>query len=392
MSEAPWLVASLWLGLALAASLISIRIGISIALIEICVGAIAGNTINLASTEWVSFLAGLGSVLLTFLAGAEIEPDTLRQNWKPALAIGAVSFAAPFLGAMAFAYYALHWTADASKIAGIALSTTSVAVVYAVMLESGLNEKNLGKLILAACFVTDLGTVLALGVLFASWNWWLAAFLAASLVCVIFSPKLAHRFLHKYEDQVSEPELKLLLLLLLVLGGLAAKANSEAVLPAYVLGLVLAGTFRRHKEAVGHLRIATFALLTPFYFLKAGALVRFDAVIGGAVVIALLLAVKLAAKGVGVYPLARLFGLDRRTSKYTTLLMSTGLTFGTISAMFGLNRGHVTPAQYSALVTVVIASAVIPTLIAQKHYQHRLKVLRVQSEDEALATTEAPQE
>jgi Kef-type K+ transport system membrane component KefB len=209
---------------------------------------------------------------------------------------------------------------------------------------------------------------------------------------VIFSPKLAHRFLHKYEDQVSEPELKLLLLLLLVLGGLAAKANSEAVLPAYVLGLVLAGTFRRHKEAVGHLRIATFALLTPFYFLKAGALVRFDAVIGGAVVIALLLAVKLAAKGVGVYPLARLFGLDRRTSKYTTLLMSTGLTFGTISAMFGLNRGHVTPAQYSALVTVVIASAVIPTLIAQKHYQHRLKVLRVQSEDEALATTEAPQE
>jgi Kef-type K+ transport system membrane component KefB len=303
MSESPWLVASLWLGLALAASLISIRIGISIALVEICVGAVAGNTINLASTEWVGFLAGLGSALLTFLAGAEIEPDTLRQNW----------------------------------------------------------------------------------------NWWLAAFLAASLVCVIFSPKLAHRFLHKYEDQVSEPELKLLLLFLLVLGGLAAKANSEAVLPAYVLGLVLAGTFRRHKEAVEHLRIATFALLTPFYFLKAGALVRFDAVIGGAAVIALLLAVKLAAKGVGVYPLARLFGLDRRTSKYTTLLMSTGLTFGTISAIFGLNRGRVTPAQYSALVTVVIASAVIPTFIAQKHYQHRLKVLRVQSEDEALAVTEAPQ-
>ena len=47
-------------------------------------------------------------------------------------------------------------------------------------------------------------------------------------------------------------------------------------------------------------------------------------------------------------------------------MMSTGLTFGTISALYGLSHGIVSQAQYSFLVAVVIASAVVPTLIASK--------------------------
>jgi Kef-type K+ transport system membrane component KefB len=166
-------------------------------------------------------------------------------------------------------------------------------------------------------------------------------------------------------------------------------ANSEAVLPAYVLGLVVAGPFSRHKETIRHIRIATFALLTPFYFLKAGALVRFGAVAAGVGIIAMLLGVKLLAKFIAVFPLTGLFRMDKRTGGYTTLLMSTGLTFGTISAMFGLGRNLVTPSQYSALVTVVIASAVVPTLVAQRHFKPRLSAIRFQAEDEALALSES---
>jgi Kef-type K+ transport system membrane component KefB len=380
MSESPWLVAALWVGLALLASLISIRTAISVALIEILVGAAAGNIIpwvgsligtpaRLETTAWINFLAGLGSILLTFLAGAEIEPDALRKHWRPALAIGFVSFLTPFLAAMAVARWLLHWSAPASMIAGTALSTTSVAVVYAVMVETGLNKRDIGKLILASCFVTDLGTVLALGVMFANYNWRLVLFLAVSAVIIPFAPRLTHRFLRRYEGQVSEPEIKLLLLLLFVLGGLAARANSEAVLPAYILGLVVAGELRHHKETVYHIRVAVFALLTPFYFLRAGALIKGDAIAQGALVILLLLLVKVAAKFLGVYPTAKLFRMDNRISMYTTLLMSTGLTFGTISAMFGLSRNLIDSSQYSTLVVVVIASAVVPTLIAQKWFQ-----------------------
>lgn len=385
-----WLIAALWIGLALLASYLSIRTAISVALTEIFVGVLAGNLLHLQPTNWVNFLAGLGSVLLTFLAGAEIEPEALRKHWKPALAIGFVSFLAPFLGAMAFAKFVLHWTPNASKIAGIALSTTSVAVVYAVMVETGLNATDIGKLILAACFVTDLGTVLALGILFANYNAWLVLFIAAVAIAMVVAPTLAETFLRRFEGHVSEPEIKLLLLMLFALGGLAAKANSEAVLPAYLLGLVCAGALARHRDTMHHIRVTTFALLTPFYFLKAGALVQATAVFRSLGIITLLLAVKMVTKLVGVYPLAKLFRMDSRTATYTTLLMSTGLTFGTISALFGLTRGYITQAQYSALVTVVIGSAVIPTLIAQSFFRPKVAALSsVQAKDEALAFSES---
>ncbi len=379
MLESPWLIAALWVGLALLASMISIRTAISVALIEIIVGAIAGNiipfagslagvTAKLSTTPWIDFLAGFGSILLTFLAGAEIEPEVLQKHWKPALAIGFLSFLMPFLLVWVVAFACLHWTLHASLIAGIALSTTSVAVVYSVMLETGLNKKDLGKLILASCFVTDLGTVLALGVVFANYNRWLGLFLAVSAIVLAMAPRLARRFLRRYEGQVSEPEIKLLLFLLFLLGGLAAKANSEAVLPAYILGLILAGELRHHKETVYHIRVAVFALLTPFYFLKAGALIKADALVQGFLIILLFLIVKVCAKFVGVYPTAKLFRMDNRVSMYTTLLMSTGLTFGTISAMFGLSRNLINASQYSTLVVAVLASAVIPTFIAQKWF------------------------
>ncbi|HOX08868.1 MAG TPA: cation:proton antiporter [Planctomycetota bacterium] len=380
-----WLNATLWIALALLASLISIRVGISIALIEIAVGAVAGNTIGLEVTEWVKFLAGLGSIMLTFLAGAEIEPDALRRHWKPALAIGLFSFLAPCLAGAAAARWALGWSPEASWIAGIVLSCTSVAVVYAVMVETGLNRRDVGKLILAACFVTDLGTVLALGVAFANWDRWMLVFLAASVPAVLLAPRLTEYFMRRYENAVSEPELKLLLVLLLGLGALAARARSEAVLPAYVLGLAVAGPLARHRESVRHLRVAAFALLTPFFFLKAGALIDARAVWAGMGAMLLLLAAKLTAKWLGVYPLCRAFGLGRPTAAYTTLLMSTGLTFGTIAALYGYDHRIIGGGQYAVLVAAVLASAVLPTIVAQKFFQPRLHLLEVQSEDEALA-------
>ncbi len=166
--EHVWGTAAVWMALALVASLFSIRLGISVALVEIAVGAFGGNVLHLEVSEWINALAGIGAVVLTFLAGAEIDPESLRRHLKPSLAIGIAGFFFPFLGAAAFARFVAGWAPDSSWIAGIALSTTSVAVVYAVMVETGLNQTELGKLILAACFINDLGTVLALGLIFAA--------------------------------------------------------------------------------------------------------------------------------------------------------------------------------------------------------------------------------
>ena len=191
MMQNIWFVAAVWMGLALVASLFSIWTGISVALIEIFVGVLAGNLFHLqANNEWIGFLAMLGSGVLTFLAGAEIDPRSLKENLRASALIGFISFAVPFAVVWLFAQFVLGWPLHQAQIAGIALSTTSVAVVYAVMIEGGYSDTAMGKMILAACFITDFGTVLALGGLFANFNVWLVVFVAVMCVVLWFMPAM----------------------------------------------------------------------------------------------------------------------------------------------------------------------------------------------------------
>ncbi len=363
-----WLASALWIGLALVASVLSIWVAVSVALVEIVVGAIAGNLIGLPLAPWVNFLAGFGAILLTFLAGAEIDPQVVRKHFWSSMSIGVVSFFAPYLGVLFLAHYAAGWPWPQAQIAGISLSTTSVAVVYAVMVETGFNRTDLGKIILAACFVTDLGTVLALGLVFANYNVWLATFVGVTAVALFLIPKFAPRLFAALGERVSEPQTKFVALVLLFLGGLASVAGSEAVLPAYLVGIALAPTFLKDRELPHRLRIVAFSILTPFYFLKAGSLVDARSVVAGGGLILVFLAAKLATKFVGILPVTRFFRFEPRDGMYTTLLMSTGLTFGSISALYGLTNNIIDQQQYTVLVTAVILSAVVPTLIAQQWF------------------------
>jgi glutathione-regulated potassium-efflux system ancillary protein KefC len=139
---------------------------------------------------------------------------------------------------------------------------------------------------------------------------------------------------------------------------------SEAVLPAYIVGMVLAGTIGKDHALIRRLRTLTLGLMTPFYFIRAGSFVSVPALIAAPFAFIVLLLGKMGTKIVGVYPVTKLFGSPQKEAMYTTLLMSTGLTFGTISALFGLSHGIIDQSQYSVIVAGVVASAVIPTLIA----------------------------
>lgn len=366
-----WFVAAIWMGLALVASLFSIWSGISVALIEIFVGVLAGNFLHLhASNEWINFLAMLGSGVLTFLAGAEIDPRSLKENLRVSALIGVISFAVPFALVWLFTQFILGWSLHQAQIAGIALSTTSVAVVYAVMIEGGFSDTAMGKMILAACFITDFGTVLALGGLFANFNIWLLIFVVVMCAVLWFMPSWTKGIIDKMgATRVSEPEVKFIFFILFFLGGLATTAKSEAVLPAYLVGLVVAGVFLRDKTVVHRMRSIAFAMFTPFYFIKAGLYVSLPALWPALAIVGGLLLLKMLTKIVGVWPLARMHFMSQREATYTTLLMATGLTFGTISALFGFQNKIIDQRQYTILVTVVILSAFVPTLFAQKLFQ-----------------------
>lgn len=376
-----WFISATWIGLALLSSLISIRIGISVALVEIVIGAFGGNLLGIAANDWISYLAGVGAILLTFLAGAELDPAVVRKHFPATMSIGAVGFLAPYLGVLAYAHYALGWPWPQAQIAGIALSTTSVAVVYAVMVETGFNKTEIGKVILTGCFVNDVGTVLALGIVFANYNWWLALFALTTAIAMWFAPRLFPWFAPRFGGRVSEPEAKLALLILFLLGGLANVAQSEPVLPAYLLGMVLAPFFLAQRELAQRLRVITFTLLTPFYFLKAGSLVKFDTIAAAIGLVLVFLLVKMVTKFAGILPLTHAFRFGRREGMYTTLMMSTGLTFGTISALFGLSHGVIDQDQYTILVTAVIGSAVVPTLIAQRWFQPKFEPIPTETLD-----------
>ena len=365
-------IASLWLALAVVSALIAYHIRISIALVEICVGvAIAAVLAWLgyadllgANQEWVRFLAATGAVFLTFLAGAELDPDVLRTKLTEVTVVGMVSFAAPFLGCTAVAYYLLGWSAQASWLCGVALSTTSMAVVYAVMLETGFNKTDFGKGILGACFITDLGTVIALGLLFSPFTYKTVVFIVATAVVLGSLPTVTHWITTVYAHRTAAIRTKWIMLVLFGLGALALWSGSEAVLPAYIAGMVLAGSAARDAQWIRRLRTLTVGFLTPFYFLRAGTLVSLPALLAAPLVFVTLLGGKVLAKIFGLYPVIALFRRERNERWYYTLMMSTGLTFGTISSLFGLSHGIVTQEQYSFLVTAVIASAVVPTVIA----------------------------
>lgn len=370
--ESIFATATLWLALAVVAALLASSLRLSIALVEICVGVIAAGIAGsvghrdlfLADAEWVRFLAASGAVVLTFLAGAELDPETVRTKLTEISVIGLVGFIAPFLGCAAVAHYLLGWDADASWLAGVALSTTSMAVVYAVMFETGFNKTEFGKGILGSCFVNDLGTVIALGLLFAPFTYKTLVFILATLAILSSLPWLTAWLTRHYAYRTAAIRTKWVIFVLFGLGSLALWAGSEAVLPAYVVGMVFAGSAAEDVHWMRRLRTLTVGFLTPFYFLRAGTMVSLPALLAAPLIFLTLLIGKVLSKIFGLYPFISAFRTDANERWYYTLLMSTGLTFGTISALYGLSHGLVSQDQYSFLVAAVIASAVVPTIIA----------------------------
>jgi Kef-type K+ transport system membrane component KefB len=353
-------------GLILVASIASVELGVTVALIELTLGVAAGNLFNLHSQEWLDFLAAFASIVLTFLAGMEVDPAYLRRRAKASFGLGVASFTGPFVVASCAAYFALDWSGRASLIAGTALSTTSLAVVYAVLVERDLTDTRIGKLLMSATFVTDVCTAVALSAIFIKPNLWYPVFLVVSVGLILLLPRIAPWFFARYGDRVIEPEIKLVFVCLLALMVLANLAHGHAVLPAFVLGLAMSRHFAEHREEQKRLRVVAFAFLTPFFFLKGGLNVSLTAVAANLGVLGALLAAKMLPKIAFVLPLAR--RAAPREATFMTLLMSTGLTFGTISSLYGLNAGIIDRTQFSLLVTVVVLSAVVPTAIAERWF------------------------
>ncbi|MGC8785028.1 MAG: cation:proton antiporter [Armatimonadota bacterium] len=364
-----WWTAFIWVALALAASVVSIRLALSVALAEILFGVLGGNLLHIQPNEWINFLTGLGGVLLTFLAGAETDWRVLCSEWRGAFALGMLSFLAALVAEVAVVRWIIGWAWSASLLAGVALAPTSIAIVYTVLVDTGMNHIPLGRRMLIACFLSNLAAMVLLGLVFTKPSAWLAVYLIAIALAVWIAPSISSFFFRRFGTHVSQSQTKYLLLLLLLFSSLSALADTQALLAAYLLGLAMSTVFAEHREPLRQIRALSFALFTPFYFLRAGTYAQVSIFWRGLTVILLLLGLRILSKAGTSYLVCRQLKMSRQESIYTSLVMSTGLTFDIIAAVFGLSHGYLSSSQYTLLIAVTIGSALVPTIIAQTFFK-----------------------
>lgn len=295
----------------------------------------------------------------------------MKENFFESFSIGTLSFLLPFIGAMLFTYLFSQWSLQASMIAGCALSTTSLAVVYSVLVETGLSNTNIGKRIMSATFITDMWTALTLSIIFIKPTLYTLLFVFISVFLIIIFYKFSIYILRnpRWANKINEPEIKFIFFILFAFIYFAKLGEGHAVLPAFILGLIMSKHFYEQRKTVvvrNKLRTVAYAIVTPLFFIVGGMHISYKLIIASIGLFLVLFAVKMIMKFIGVYILAKKY--IQNGSMYTTLLMCTGLTFGTISSLYGLQTGIINEVQYSVLVGIVVASAVIPTFIAQKWF------------------------
>ncbi|OGS21019.1 MAG: potassium transporter [Elusimicrobia bacterium RIFOXYA2_FULL_39_19] len=351
-------------------SLISIRIGIAVVIIEIFFGVILGNA-GLKPEEWMLYLANFGGIILTFLAGTEIDMRLLKDKFKGSFLIGFFSFLSPFIIGFLAAYFIAKWTFWASLVTGTAISCTSLAVIYAVLVETGMNKTELGKLLMSATFITNLFTALALSLLFTKFNLYTLVFLAVSILIIFLVDRFSLYILRNPSlfNKVIEPEIKFLLFILLAFVYFAKLGGSQAVLPVFILGMLMSKHFtdqRKTKIIRNRLKTVSYAVFIPIFGIVAGMRVSIFYIYSAFPLFVLFFLVKVLSKFAGVYFFARKY--IPQGHMYISLLMSTGLTFGLIAALFGFNEGLINQSQYSLLIGVMTLSSIIPVFFAQKWF------------------------
>ena len=357
--------------LILLASLISLRAGISVAIVEIFLGVIFGNLGLIKPEDWMVYIASFGGIFLTFLAGTEIDTGLMRKKFKQSFFIGFISFLAPFIGVLLVTYYVASWNLTSSLIAATALSETSIAVVYSVLVETSLCKTQTGKLLMVATFITNMGTAIVLSMLFIRPDFYTLLFYTVSAMVIFVAYKYSHVIFDnpRLKNKVVEAEIKYIFLLLLVFIFFANLGGGQAILPAFLLGLAMSQHFQetsKTREVKTRLKTVAFAVVTPIFFIVGGMKVSVSLILGAVGIFILIFVVRQIFKFFGVYTVSKHF-LEEGTV-YTTLMMSTGLTFGLVACLFGLNAGLINTSIYSVLTGVLVLSAVLPSFVAQKWF------------------------
>ncbi len=345
----------------------AIELGIASAILEIIAGIVASNFLGFGDAETINILADFGILALMYFAGLEIDFDVMKKNMKSSFAVGSASFFAPFLTIYFIAIYFLGFSLEQALLTGIALSTTSIAIVYPLLLKSRDRLDDTGKKILSAAMVVDLLSMIALSVLFTDVTVITIGFIAAFFVFSYFAPHLGRRIFSHYRGNAVEFEFKIILFLILGIGIAGEAVGVEAVLFAFILGMATSSIVVEHARLWQKLRGITFGFLAPIFFFKAGTVISIAAIFENFGMILLLFVVCFLSKFIGTYIFSKKYMSQH--AAYIALIFNSRLSFGIVAATIGHELGILTEGMYASIISVVILSSIFASIASKSGYR-----------------------
>jgi Kef-type K+ transport system membrane component KefB len=343
---------------------ICLEYSIPIAIGELIAGTIGGLILDPGEIPWVAFLSQLGLISLMFLAGFEIDVRTLQRNGLKSIVVGVLSFFIPF-----FLVYLLcslfEMSSISSVLVGIGLSTTSLAIVFPILREKNFLEKESGQLLLASAMVVDIISMLMLSLVLYSFSIKSILLLAIMIAALFGIRKVVFPIFRRYKGNRAEFELKFLLLVILAFSVLAHEAGMHEAAISFVLGVIFSEIDPEHSDIMEKLSSVVFSLLAPIFFFHAGTMIKFSKInISMLGLFVLFLLCSMVGKFLGTYAPLRLFAPE--ISQYGGILFNYRLSFGLVTAVYGLERNIFTHEIFNTLLLCVLFSSLVATYLEKK--------------------------
>jgi len=344
----------------------ALEVGFSSSIFEILAGTFASNFLKLGDLPWIDFLSNLGLLGLMFFAGLETDPELLRKHFLKSLFIGFSSYFFPLVSVFYFSHYILGYSFEASILIGIALSTTSLALVYPLLKEKGLLNYPAGQILLAGAMVVDISSMLTMSFLFEGINVYNLVFTAVLVLLLFRLPKWGEKLFERYSGNQIEFKTRFIVIVLVALGFLSEQVHINEAVLAFTTGIFFAELFRKDKVIEKKIRALIFGFLAPFFFFKAGYSVKLSVVSLKVIFLALFLgSIAFVTKYVGtVYATANLF--KGAVYKLAGLFFNMRLTFGIVASVFGLEAGLIDEETYVALLLIIVSTSLVASVISNR--------------------------
>ena len=349
--------------LILLAGVVSIEIGVSTAMIEIIVGVIGSNLLGIRSESWFDFIANYGLLGIMLFAGFETNPDVLKKHAKKNLVIGFVGYFFPFTSIFITTFLILRYPLNVCILLSLGLSTTSLALVYAVIRERQAWSTPTIQIMLGSAMIMDMLSMLTLTLLISQVSYDLIIYGLSLILVLFFAIKVSPRLIKRYSGHFSELEIRFILVLLLVMLFYAERVNvSEAVL-AYLVGVFLSDIVEEHDVLLEKLRGIVFGFFAPAFFFKAGLLINIKFLtLDLLYLIAVLGVLAYLSKYIGIYLIsARL--INKREGSSMGLIFNFRLSFGIAAAVIGYETGLLSIGLYTVIILIVLLTSVVSSIL-----------------------------